>query len=64
MLPADANAATRRTWAEINLDAISQNVRALSALAATAAVMTVVKADGYGNGALQIAQTALQTGAT
>ena len=49
--------------AEIDLGAIRQNARALRGLAGDAAVMAVVKADGYGHGAVQVAQAALAGGA-
>lgn len=52
------------TWAEINLDAIAHNVRAVKAhIGPTAAIMAVVKANAYGHGAVPVAQTALQAGA-
>lgn len=54
----------RPTWVEINLDAISQNVAELRRLSPNAQLMAVVKADGYGHGALQVARTALEAGAT
>ena len=44
--------AFRPVWAEIDLDAVRANVRALRALVAPAAVCAVVKADGYGHGAV------------
>jgi alanine racemase len=51
-------------WAEIDLQAIAHNVRALRRIARPQAqLMAVVKADGYGHGALKVAQTALKAGA-
>ena len=51
-------------WAEIDLDAIAANVRELRRLTRPAArVMAVVKANGYGHGAVEVAQTALANGA-
>jgi alanine racemase len=50
--------------AVINLDAIAHNVRLLSDHAGSAAVMAVVKADGYGHGATRVSRTALTAGAT
>ncbi|MFS4095323.1 alanine racemase, partial [Streptomyces sp. AF1A] len=50
--------------AEIDLGALRANVRALCARAGDAAVMAVVKADGYGHGALPCARAALAAGAT
>ena len=44
-----------RTWAEVNLDALQQNVRTLRSLcAAETALMAVVKADAYGHGISRI----------
>jgi alanine racemase len=54
----------RHTWAEISLDAIEHNVKTLKARVLTSArFMAVVKADGYGHGAVQVAKTALEAGA-
>lgn len=52
-----------RTAAVIDLDAIAANVATLSAAAAPAAVWAVVKADGYGHGAVPVARAALEGGA-
>ncbi len=55
----------RPVWAEINLDAVSENVRRLKRwVGPGCAVMAVVKADGYGLGAVQIAEAARAGGAT
>ena len=52
-------------WAEIDLSAIAHNVRTLRALLSPPAqLMAVVKANAYGHGALPVARTALQYGAT
>jgi alanine racemase len=54
----------RATRANIDLDAIEGNVRALQgALPKTTRLMAVVKADGYGHGAPWIARAALNAGA-
>ncbi len=53
----------RPTWAEIDLDALSANVRLLREMAAPAALCAVVKADGYGHGAVSVARSALDAGA-
>jgi alanine racemase len=54
----------RATRAEIDLDALANNVRHFVALAApNAAVMAVVKANAYGHGAVMVARTALAAGA-
>ncbi|EGL82808.1 Alanine racemase [Caldalkalibacillus thermarum TA2.A1] len=54
----------RQTWAEINLDAIYDNVANFKKyLAKDKALMATVKADGYGHGAVPVAQSALRAGA-
>ena len=50
-------------WAEIDLSAISDNVRFFCAHT-DARVMAVVKANAYGHGAVPVAQTALKAGAS
>ncbi|MFE9255057.1 alanine racemase [Streptomyces sp. NPDC006879] len=52
-----------RVRAEIDLDAVRANVRALRDRAPRAQLMAVVKADGYGHGAVPCARAALQAGA-
>ena len=47
----------------VDLDAIAHNVRVLRAHAGDAAVMVVVKADGYNHGAAAVARAALAAGA-
>ena len=47
----------------VDLDAIAHNVRVLDEAAGAAGVMAVVKADGYGHGAAQVARAALAAGA-
>lgn len=47
----------------VDLDAIAHNVRVLSEQAGAAELMAVVKADGYGHGAVQVARAALGAGA-
>ena len=54
----------RPAWAEVDLGAIAANVRTLAGVAAPSAVCAVVKADGYGHGAVEVARTALDAGAT
>ena len=49
--------------AVVDLAAIAHNVRLLRELAGSAGVMAVVKADGYGHGATQVARAALAAGA-
>ncbi len=53
----------RPVRADVDLDAVSANVEALAALVAPAAVCAVVKADGYGHGAVPVARAALAGGA-
>jgi len=52
-----------RAEALIDLDAIAHNVGVLREHAGDAAVMAVVKADGYGHGAIQVARAAQAAGA-
>ncbi len=54
--------AYRPTRVRVDLDAIRRNVRTLKP--ATAEMMAVVKADGYGHGAAFVARAALEGGAT
>lgn len=53
----------RPNWAEVNLSAIEANVAALKRLSRAPHLMAVVKANGYGHGAVQVAQAALAGGA-
>lgn len=48
----------------VDLDAIRHNVALLAGRAGDAALMTIVKADGYGHGAVPVALAALRAGAT
>lgn len=51
----------RHTWAEVYLDNIAHNVREIRRVTdKKAQVLAVVKADGYGHGAVHIAKTALE----
>lgn len=54
----------RPTCAEIDLTAIAQNIRAIKTRVHPARVMAVVKADGYGHGAIPVARTAIENGAS
>ncbi|MFI5977431.1 alanine racemase [Streptomyces sp. NPDC051452] len=56
--------ASLRARAEIDLDALRANVRALRARTAGAALMAVVKSDGYGHGAVPCARAAREAGAS
>lgn len=55
-----------RAETQVDLDALRHNVRLLAERAGRsgAEMMTVVKADGYGHGAVPVARAALQAGAT
>jgi alanine racemase len=54
----------RAGWAEIDLDAIQHNVRALRGLlVGPAKLMVVVKANAYGHGAVEVARAAAAAGA-
>ena len=55
--------ASRWVWAEVDLDAITHNVGGLRVAAAPAEVWAVVKADGYGHGAVEVSRAALTAGA-
>ena len=54
----------RWAWAEIDLDALDHNIKVLRGVVAPASVWAVVKADGYGHGAVGVADQALRSGAT
>jgi alanine racemase len=54
---------TRWAWAEVDLGAVAHNIDVLRTAAAPSAVWAVVKADGYGHGAVPVARTALDAGA-
>lgn len=56
-------AATPTARAVIDLDAIAHNVGVLRERAGAAAVMPVLKADGYGHGATEVARAVLAAGA-
>ena len=49
---------------EIDLDAVRHNVRHIADVVSPARLMAVVKADGYGHGARQVARAALESGAS
>ncbi|UCZ53682.1 alanine racemase [Bacillus shivajii] len=55
----------RDTWAEVNLNAISENlINIQSILPKGVETMAVVKANAYGHGAIDVAKAALSSGAT
>ncbi|MFC0190422.1 alanine racemase [Fictibacillus aquaticus] len=54
----------RDTWAEIDLGSIKENITSFKKhLPAETGIMAIVKANGYGHGAFQTAQAALEAGA-
>ncbi|WP_376790318.1 alanine racemase [Thermoflexus sp.] len=53
------------TWAEVDLDAIAENTRALKRwVGERVEIIAVVKADAYGHGAIPVARTVLAAGAS
>ena len=54
---------SRWAWADIDVGAVRHNVEVLRSIAAPAAVWAVVKADGYGHGAVPVATAAVAGGA-
>jgi alanine racemase len=59
----DTEASARWVWVDVDLDAIRHNVRELRSVVAPSALWAVVKADGYGHGAVDVAEAALDAGA-
>ncbi|MEU9032083.1 alanine racemase [Streptomyces sp. NPDC048383] len=57
------NETPTRVYAEIDLDAVRENVRALRARAPRSRLMAVVKANAYGHGAVPCARAAQEAGA-
>ncbi|MDK2918512.1 MAG: alanine racemase [Candidatus Petromonas sp.] len=54
----------RPVWAEINLDNLAHNIREVKRVVKPDILITaVIKADGYGHGAVQIGKTLLKNGA-
>jgi alanine racemase len=55
----------RDTWAEVDLDCISENVASVKKhLQPKVEIIAVIKANGYGHGDVQVAKSALASGAT
>lgn len=54
----------RPTWADIDLSAVTHNVEALARHVAPAQLSVVVKADGYGHGAVPVGRAAVEAGAS
>jgi alanine racemase len=53
----------RPSWAEIDIDAVCDNVQVIAEKVAPAAVCAVVKADAYGHGDVPVAEAVLEAGA-
>jgi alanine racemase len=54
----------RRTWLEINLDAVAHNLGVIRSLVGeNVEIMAVVKANAYGHGAMEVGRVAVQNGA-
>lgn len=54
----------RPLWAEINLDNLAYNARNIKELVGDRDMIAIIKADGYGHGATEIAQTLIDAGAS
>ncbi|ASN07087.1 alanine racemase [Virgibacillus necropolis] len=55
----------RPTWAEIDLDAVAYNIKQMKQkLSSSSNIFAVVKANGYGHGAVKVARAALEAGAS
>ena len=54
----------RPTWLEIDLDFIAHNIQQFKELLNTVKIAAVVKADGYGHGAVEVSRAALNAGAS
>lgn len=52
----------RDTWAEIDLDAITHNVKQIKDLHPTKEIFAVVKANGYGHGDAEVSKVAIKAG--
>ena len=52
----------RDTWAEIDLDAITHNVKQIKDLHPTKEIFAVVKANGYGHGDTEVSKVAIEAG--
>ena len=56
---------SRPTWLEVDLEAIAHNVRQIKQIVGPSVeVLAVLKADAYGHGAVKVARTALNNGAS
>lgn len=52
-----------RLWAEIDLDLLAANVRALKQQAGSSHLLTVVKSNAFGHGAVPVSRAAIEAGA-
>jgi alanine racemase len=60
-----ASQPARPTWLEIDVDAIARNVRIIKTIVGPdVRLLAVLKADAYGHGAVKVARTALNNGAS
>ncbi|WP_010283066.1 alanine racemase [Bacillus timonensis] len=58
------NLSYRDTWADVSLSAIDENVKQFkNFIKPSTKLMAVVKADGYGHGAIEVSKTAVEAGA-
>ena len=64
LAPHEAGVSRQRAWVEVSSAAIRANAQALCRLIGPASLMAVVKADGYGHGAVSVARAALAGGAS
>jgi alanine racemase len=56
---------SRPTWLEVDLEAVAHNVRQIKQLVGPSVeILAVLKADAYGHGAVKVARTALNNGAS
>ncbi len=62
--PTAMRSARRPTWIELDLGALGRNVAAVVQELGGVPLMAVVKANAYGHGAVPVARTALQSGAS
>lgn len=52
----------RTTWAEVNLNALENNIKEVAKVSKGKEIIAVIKADGYGHGAVGICKTLLENG--
>ena len=53
----------KRTWAEISLDAVTRNFKEIKSKLGSSKICCVIKADGYGHGAVELAHIYEELGA-